>query len=212
MKIRPDKFLTGPAKIPGWNSLPSPEQLTMVAASLAQHSTEPDDKIMDRALDLFLLARKRLWFASRGREINFQNAYLETLHLRPFAAYAGLTYPLERDGFLAWALPQYKSRTSDLARAAKSYLEDTLREQIKRKPTEGEISDAYANWKPCENELEVARSGHAFREWYRKYISKLRGEAGGKTAKKGKAAGEKKAKKSEVQTKLPGKKQRSDGL
>lgn len=144
--------------------------------------------------------------------MNIQDVMLETLHTRPFAAYAGLTYPLERDAFLAWALPQYKSRSFELAKAAKSYLDDTLREQIKRKPTAGEISDAYANWKPCENELEVARNGHAFREWYRKYISKLRGEAGGKTAKKGKAAGGKKAKKSEAQTKLPGKKQRSDEL
>lgn len=167
--------------------LPTAEQLTMIAATLMRNINDKPDTLADASINL--------WFASLKR---ISIAYDKEIRDEMDEIYFG-DFPITRDQFLEKMLPQYKSRTADLARLGKSFQRHILRNTNKKEPTMDEVAAAYGAWKPYENLDQVCAEADRFEVWHKQYVKEARRDAGEASATKqdakreaAKAAAEKK--------------------
>lgn len=183
-------------------SLPTAEQLSLIAAALARNRHDYPDTLAKKAMEIWLAARKQIFLADFGDSIGMQNRQWNwdkvegssSVFEDPFAPTFLPTdeYPVSRDQFLQRMLAKSKkNRTFDLARTAKAYVRDTLRKRTGKDPTQDEISDAYGRWKNYENADQANAGASHFRQWYPYYIKQVRSASGKKSAVK---KAEKKAK------------------
>lgn len=177
--------------------LPTAEQLTMIAAILARNTTDTPDALAKTAMNLWLAARRQIWATNSEQDV-----VVDDLHLSGTYPYnddgipdefglweSSREFPVKRDRFLQAMLPHIKNRTAELARYAKTFLRDDLRDKNDGKePTQDEIAGAYGDWKPSENYEDACETAERFRLWQKKHISKERSNAGKKRRKTKRAA------------------------
>ncbi len=170
--------------------LPTVEQLALITATLARTSNENLDRLAEKAMNLWLAARKRIFLADFGDEVVMQNSQwvwdktrsYSDLGEDPFLPTG--EYPVTRDQFLQKMMPKRKDRTAELAQYAKAFIRDTLRRRSGKDPTQEEVSEAYGRWKSYDNADQANATAKHFRQWYEQYVKKLRSDAGKASAKK----------------------------
>lgn len=176
-------------------NLPTTEQLALIAATLARNTTDTPDNLTKTAMALWLSARERIFYSHEEGEVRQQDLQMDGVLYANEEYYNNMVsdhpfppipdeYPVTRDEFLRVMLPKYKSRTADLARIAKLFVRDVLRERNHWEPTPDEIATAYGRWKPYEN-LDQANAGaRTFEKWYLEYKIRNKRLAGMKSAAK----------------------------
>ena len=170
---------------------PTPEQLAMIAATLARNTNDTPNALVDCAMKLWLSARARIFDAENECEMSGQDmrllfAYSSKLALESNVQFGGIRAknPLTRDRFLKAMLPQYKGRADKLAQIGKAYVHDTLSESNGRLPTQNEVAEAYGNWKPYKNDIQANHGAKRFERWHSRYVNEVRRAAGLKSAAK----------------------------
>lgn len=170
-------------------ALPTTEQIATIAAMLARNITDKPSVLADAAMDLWLATRERIHLSQFENEIDCQNLHLNGSwdFIDDWALLDEREYPIARDCFLRIMLPKYKSRAAELARIAKAFVRDTLRERSEKEPTLDEVSDAYSRWKPYETPNAARNGEERFHRWYDSHISTARRLAGLKSGAKRRA-------------------------
>jgi hypothetical protein len=171
--------------------LPTTEQLAMIAATLARNTTDTPDNLTKTAMALWLSARERIFYSHEEDEVWHQDCLMETVLREKSDHYNDQgeifrpipdEYPVTRDQFLRVMLPKYKSRTAELARIAKLFVRDVLRDRNHREPTPDEIATAYGRWKAYENAEQANAGAKFFEKWYSEYKNRNKRLAGMKSA------------------------------
>ena len=171
--------------------LPNVEQLSLIAATLARNTDDSPEALAARAMKIWLASRIQICVTDVKGEVEDQNRVWvwdksqcsseadNDFSLPKDSFQPTGEYPVNRDQFLQTMLPiSKKNRTYDLAKIAKAFVRDTLREKNGKDPTESEISGAYGRWKNYENADEANAAAGCFRQWYPRYIKQLRSLSG----------------------------------
>jgi hypothetical protein len=175
--------------------LPTTEQLALIAATLARNTTDTPDNLTKTAMALWFSARQQIFYSNDENEVQLQDHHFEQVMFEQDEYYNEMAgdrhflpipdeYPVTRDQFLRVMLPKYKSRTADLARIAKAFVCDTLRERSGIEPSQDEINDAYGKWKPYENPDHANAVAKRFEQWREWHVKQARSAAGLKSAAK----------------------------
>jgi len=153
--------------------LPTANELAMIAATLARNIEFKPKELVEAAMQLLLAARQRIWFCYDENDLEMQDSNLEDYNwqrdyvpVKSFFGHVSKEQPVTRDQFLRKLLPQYKSRSADLARIAKSWIKFVLEQRSGKVPTQDEIVAAYARWKPYEDSNKAERMADSFKLWY----------------------------------------------
>jgi hypothetical protein len=148
--------------------LPTTEQLTMIAATLAGSAHTSDfgafvpSLFTQRAMKLWLAAHDTISWADYEDEIGRQERnhqdFKDAIYLH---FQRSDKYPVTRDEFLKKMLPHLTSRAHELTQIGKAYWRRTLFEKNfiengqklmdLKEPTQNEINDAFANWGPFQD-------------------------------------------------------------
>lgn len=181
LETKHDKILEARASRAN-SELPTLEQLTKIAATLARNTDDEPEALADSAL--------KLWFASRGRirravidaeaiqhDYQLDEMLSDSEYNRFFSADK---YPIPRDRFLQVMFPQFKNRTANLAEVAKSFLKWAYQYDTGQMPSPEIIANLYGEWqqKPFQNPDQANTAARRFERWYTLHIKQIRRTAG----------------------------------
>jgi hypothetical protein len=172
--------------------LPTAEQLTMIAATLARNTTDTPDALAKTAMNLWLAARRQIWATNSEQDVVIDDLDLSGTYPynddgipAEFGRWESRgEFPVKRDKFIQAMLPRYKSRADKLAQIAKAFLRRTLHDTNGKEPSKDDIDEAYGKWTPSENYEASCDTAKRFRQWEEKNISEVRSTAGRKPKKK----------------------------
>lgn len=154
-------------------TLPTTEQLTLIAATLSKPGNGNAATLTDAALKLWQAAERKL---DSERQIEARsdkwNAEFDALP-KP------KSFPVDRDQFARLMLPSLVGRTADLAKAIKDYIGATTSGSgHEGKPTDAEIAERFSQWKPIINEHNFQLAARKFSLWWQDHhkakISEMR--------------------------------------
>lgn len=154
---------------------PSAYELALLAAALAKSSpAERQDQLILRAWELWGEALVLLRQV-RGIEEDFVYDSLPHCFFRSDVH----DLPITRDMFFKVTLVQKRYRTGELASVARAYIGAKLRRDLQRIPTQDEVSEHYAQWKPMRSFEKANKEAENFVTWYREvFIKEKRRKAG----------------------------------
>jgi hypothetical protein len=154
--------------------MPTVQEIALIAATLARNTPEQAPNVLaDAALKLYAAcdhAVFHLQIAAREKKARNRRAL--------YSGFEEKELPITRDVFFQRMLPQYQNRADELARIAKDFLRDRLRQNNTGEPTLDEVADAYMRFGPFEHVPDVASMARKFYKWRELSISKSRRDAG----------------------------------
>lgn len=169
-----------PAEPRNWR--PTTEQLAVIAATLARKPNETPEMLVDRAMEIWIATIRKI------SSYDCQPSNGEGLLVKTFRTIDEL-YTLDgktsctRDGFLRKLLPQYKTKTADLAKIGKAFLRDGLLKKSGKEPAINQVGLAWGNWEPFKENNLGRETAKDFKEWYKAYVSEAKRKGGKQSAK-----------------------------